>query len=207
MSNQNTELSDLTTVNESTGLKNQGGTVSKTNADTAVESSESTEPQRLPKGVIFEVLKNERRRRTIRYLREADGVVTLGEVAKHIAALENDKDVEQVNYAERKRVYVGLYQCHLPKMDDMGIVDFNKARGRIELTEEASQLRPYLDDGFDQRPWYRYYAGLSTVGLGVLALSVLSVLPAVPALAPVVLGFGLISAVHAYDSRVSDTEA
>jgi hypothetical protein len=95
-------------------------------------------------GEVFELLKNERRRRVIEYLKdEEDGATTLDVLAEHIAALENDIDVRQLSSSQRKRVYIALYQCHLPKMDNFGVVEYDKDRGTVELRDTAL-LDPYL---------------------------------------------------------------
>lgn len=95
---------------------------------------------------IFELLKNARRREVIQYLgRQEDETATLSDLAEHIAALENEIEVTQLSSDQRKRVYIGLYQCHLPKMDDMGVIDFDSNRGTIELKETVTQLQPYLE--------------------------------------------------------------
>ncbi|MFB6358651.1 MAG: hypothetical protein ABEJ96_06540, partial [Thiohalorhabdaceae bacterium] len=52
----------------------------------------------------------------------------LGDLAEHIASIENDKPEVALSSTERKRVYVALYQCHLPKMDDIGVIDFDEDR-------------------------------------------------------------------------------
>jgi hypothetical protein len=117
----------------------------------------------LPLDQIFEVLKNSRRRQTLRFLKENDGETTLSEVAEHIAALENDTTPRAITSAQRKRVYIGLYQCHLPKMDDMNVIDFEQNRGTIELGPNAEQLEPYLDGAAD-RDWYKMYLGVALVG-------------------------------------------
>jgi hypothetical protein len=70
--------------------------------------------------------------------------VTLGEVAEYIAGLECDVDPAQLNSQQRKRVYVGLYQCHLPKMADAGVIDYDQNRGNIELNERSARLLKYL---------------------------------------------------------------
>ncbi|NHN49785.1 hypothetical protein G9464_19635 [Halostella sp. JP-L12] len=115
--------------------------------------------------VMFEVLKNERRRFVLKYFDENEGPVALGDLAEHVAARENDKPVRELTSGERKRVYVGLYQCHLPKMDDAGIVDFNRNRGRIELGPNADLLDEYLETETEtERPWPRYYLGIAAVG-------------------------------------------
>ena len=114
--------------------------------------------------VIFDILKNQRRRHVLRYLRENEST-TLSDLAEHVAALENDKDVRSLTSSERKRVYVGLYQCHLPRMNDAGVIDFDSDRGRIELRDTADQLDEYLDveDG-PARPWHLYQLGLAVGG-------------------------------------------
>jgi DNA-binding transcriptional ArsR family regulator len=140
-----------------------------------VETEASTEdatPAALSLDLIFEILKNQRRREVIRYLREHEQQVTLSDLAEHIAALENDTDVASITSSQRKRVYVGLYQCHLPKMADMGIVQFNQNRGIVALGDRAPQLYQYLDnDAVEDRDWHRYYLGISALGLVVLGAS------------------------------------
>jgi DNA-binding transcriptional ArsR family regulator len=147
---------------------------------TETETGGEPETETLSPDVIFEVLKNERRRLALRYLRGRESKVSLGKLAEHIAAIENDKDVSMVRSNERKRVYVGLYQCHLPKMDDMGIVEFNRGRGLIELTDQAEQLFEYLDtdDEPETQRWYRYYGAASMGALLASALVWTGVIPA-----------------------------
>ena len=96
------------------------------------------------KDVIFDILKNERRRQALHYLRE-EPTTTLSDLSEHVAALENDKPIRELTSSERKRVYVGLYQCHLPKMADAGVLDYDRSRGSIELCDQTSPYFVYLD--------------------------------------------------------------
>src|SRR6056297_3193216 len=142
------------------------------NADDDIEAEESSAETQLSLDLLFEVLKNRRRREVIRYLREHEQQVTLSDLAEHIAALENDTDIASITSSQRKRVYVGLYQCHLPKMADMGIVPFNQNRGIVSLGENAPQLYEYLDNQSPEtRPWHQYYLGLSGVGAVLFLVS------------------------------------
>jgi hypothetical protein len=93
---------------------------------------------------VFEILKNKRRRAVLRYMQTVEDEVRLGELAEQIAGWECDKDVSQISSSERKRVYVGLYQCHLPKMDDADVIDFDQSRGTVERRPAANQLYAYL---------------------------------------------------------------
>ena len=138
------------------------------------------QPERLPLDRMFELLKNSRRRETLYYLKDNDGETSLSDLAEHIAALENDTTVAALSSKQRKRVYVGLYQCHLPMMDDLGVVEFNKDRGIVHLESRAAALDPYLEETDpDGRPWARYYLGASV--LGAASFAVLLMLPGVSA--------------------------
>lgn len=159
--------------------------------------------------IIFEILKNSRRREVIKYLREKGERVSLGELAEHVAAVENGITMKELSSSQRKRVYVGLYQCHLPKMDDVGVVEFNQDRGHVELTDMAVHFEKYLNQANQgpSRRWYQYYAGVSLIGVLVLGLSLI---PAVPGwavmgmLAVVVAIAGGLSGLHWAEENRSD---
>ncbi|SDN10970.1 hypothetical protein SAMN05192554_11573 [Haloarchaeobius iranensis] len=102
--------------------------------------------QELPLDVIFEIIRNRRRRLVLQCLDESDSeTLKLSELSEHIAAIENDTTEEALSAQQRKRVYVGLYQCHLPKMADSGVVEFDKNRGTVSEGPNVEQLDPYLD--------------------------------------------------------------
>jgi hypothetical protein len=169
--------------------------------------TESENSDRLSKDVIFELLKNRRRREVLAYLLEADETVTLGELAEQIAAWENDTEINALNSDQRKRVYVALYQTHLPKMDDAGIVEYDQDRGLITLSDNADLLMMYLDtDTHRQDRWDRWYAAISLVGVVVVTGALLGVPPlaAVPAIAlagTVVGAFSVLAAAHVMTNR------
>lgn len=135
------------------------------------ESQESEAPPKPSLDLVFGILKNSRRRKVLRYLCEHDGTATLSDLAEHIAAIENDTTPAQLSSSQRKRVYVGLYQCHLPKMDDVGVIDYNQARGKIELTDLAPHFEAYLDQDADdhEREWYRYYGAIAAASIAALS--------------------------------------
>lgn len=134
----------------------------------------SSGSERLSDDEMFEVLYNDRRRRILTYLLDHDGASTVGEMAEHIAARENDTTVQLLSSYERKRVYVGLYQNHLPMMDDVGIVDYDKNRGTVRLRDCSDQLEPYLEST-DEPDESRIVAGCALACAGLPLLSVLGV--------------------------------
>lgn len=125
------------------------------------------EQRRLGMDEVFGVLKAERRRFVLRYLHSANRAVTIGELAEALA--ERESDAETYNHQDRKRMYVSLYQAHLPKMDDLGIVEWDSREGAVRLTEAFEQVEPYL---FDRRNpplrWHRAYLGAGLLGIVVV---------------------------------------
>lgn len=187
----------------STGPTTQQIEESSTEPTTDATGGEESPAEKLSLDLIFEILKNERRREVIRYLREHEQQVTLSDLAEHIAALENDTDIASITSSQRKRVYVGLYQCHLPKMADMGIVQFNQNRGIVSLGENASQLYEYLDNQSpNTRPWHEYYLGLSGGGAVLFLVSLFAGgAVSIAALGVLCLAVGVCSGFHAIETR------
>lgn len=160
--------------------------------DSAAPGAQSDEVQDalLEKDDIFHILQNQRRRDSLRYLKKADDTVRMRDLAEQVAAWEHDTTLQALTSDERQRVYIALYQSHLPKLDEEGIINYNQSRGIVERTEEAAQLDPYLGDDDDEATdaqnkmldkrgsYYGGVLGLSTLLLGgaALNLSLLSLL-------------------------------
>jgi len=49
-----------------------------------------------------------------------------------------------VSSDERKRVYVALYQNHLPQLDDVGLIEYDQSRGRVAAGPALQQASKYL---------------------------------------------------------------
>lgn len=110
-----------------------------------IERLPRADGDRLSIGNVCHVLQNERRRLALDHLREADGPLRTSELAEAVAATENETSPEQLDHRERKRVYISLYQVHLPTLDDAGVVVYDSDRGTIEPLPAAEQLYEALD--------------------------------------------------------------
>lgn len=139
----------------------------------------------LSKGEIFEVLQNKRRRFVLQYLRRHGGPVDLGDLATEVASLEYETVCEDISKKQRKRVYTTLQQTHLPRMHDVGIVDYDSEDGTIDTTPHTDDLTVYLEivPG-SEFPWREYYLSIGAVSLAIMATLWVGVYPftAVPAL-------------------------
>lgn len=128
---------------------------------------------------IFETLSNERRRYVLAYLQQHDDEsVEFGELVTQVAAMENGVAVDRVTADQRKSVYVGLRQTHLPKMDAYNLIEYDPDRGEIEPTEATENAKLYLEFVPEHDiPWAVHYFGLSFVLGAILVLTWLSVDP------------------------------
>lgn len=128
----------------------------------------------VPNDLVYRVLSDTRRRYAFHYLKQCDGPITLRELAEQVAAWENEKDRNALSSQERKRVYISLYQSHLPTLDKEGIVDYDSETGTVGLPEAVAGLEIYLEvvPTWDLR-WSTYYLLLSILNGLVLLLAYL----------------------------------
>ncbi|PGF17882.1 hypothetical protein CP556_18410 [Natrinema sp. CBA1119] len=176
-------------------------------ASTASSDAAERSPT-LPVDDVFGILSNRRRRHTIAYLNEnGSDPVPIRELAAFVAARENDTSVQDVTYKERKRVYTSLHQLHLEKMDDLGIVEYDRDRGLIERTETTERFGTYLDSvAADGIAWSDVSVAVATFCLVGVGLAWSGLVPigsragfAVAFLVAAV--FALVSSAHAVDAR------
>lgn len=135
------------------------------------DKSDSLQSETPSSQAIYGLLADRRRRYTIHYLKQRAEAVTLRELAEQVAAWENEKPVEELRSQERKRVYIALYQSHLPSMDREGIVDYDSDGGTVSLAEEYAEIDIYLEVvPSDDVPWSVYYLGLAVANAVLLGL-------------------------------------
>lgn len=146
------------------------------------------ELDKLTQDTAYDLLSNARRRLVISHLRGAEEPVSVSELSERIAAWENDIPVEELSDQQIKRVYVSLYQIHIPKLDEFGLVDYDKDSGEVALTPRVSELDNYLpkrdqdhdradgitreagdEEGGFPTKWEHLYAGIALLALGIYA--------------------------------------
>ena len=122
-----------------------------TDGDSTHGATEDTpaDEMSISKDDAFHLLQNARRRAVLRYLLEHDDTerFVMRDVAEEVAAWEHDTTVQQLVSDERQRVYIALYQSHLPKLDEHGLIEYNQSRGVIEPKPLIAAVEPYLADG------------------------------------------------------------
>lgn len=105
---------------------------------------------------LLAILANARRRELIRLLRHRE-TVELEDAAELIAYLENEDldHPDELSSEQRKRVYIGLYQDHLPTLTQHAIVEWDtQTNGPISSGRNYDVTTTALDTlktGFDPR--------------------------------------------------------
>ena len=71
---------------------------------------------------IMTALGNRRRRLAVKAVAQSEDILDIGGLSETVGAMELGKPRAQVTSTERKRYYVGMYQTHLPRLEDAGVV-------------------------------------------------------------------------------------
>lgn len=164
--------------NDETKLKAEGGEPSSSDDRDELPIDEGPSIGEGPSiDEVFDILKNERRRLVLSYIRQ-HGEATVGDLAIHVAAIENDKDEAAVRGQERKRVYISLYQSHLPRMKSAGAIEYDSDRGTITPTSQTSDFYQILQTSQSKAPRFvggrsMYYLALGLVGIVAFLSTVL----------------------------------
>jgi DNA-binding transcriptional ArsR family regulator len=96
------------------------------------------EEGRIPRDDLFVVLKNDRRRATIRLLAEREEPVSLSDVATHVA----DSEAETGSGGSYRSTYVSLQQSHVPLLEEYGVVRYDR---ESKTLRKGPQLGPVVD--------------------------------------------------------------
>lgn len=114
---------------------------------------------------IHGVLSNERRRMTLEILGEDDGSISARELSERIAERETGQQPPPRNI--RQSAYVSLIQSHLPKLDELDIVEYESGSKTVTLSSSAEQVSTFMDSGsrsvLDEH--YLLVAAVGVVGL------------------------------------------
>lgn len=165
----------------------------------------------LSQDVVFDLLSSPRRRFVLYYLNQVEGEVEIGELADEVAAWENDTAVDDLTSQQRKRVYVSLYQTHVPKMEDAGIIEYDSDSGTVALADQADDISAYLSREENGRPWQRYYLALAVVSAlfyaaVALQIAAFAALSEFTAGLIIIAAFALTAIAHLVDTQRSGTE-
>jgi hypothetical protein len=138
----------------------------------------------LSEGTIYEILANRRRRETIRHLTvESSGeATTLHDLSQEIAARETGESPPP--RGARESVYNSLHQTHLPKLEELGVVDYDRDAREVHPSEHARDVDKYMEVVTSHGvTWSEVYRSLGVASLTLVLWSLVG-LPVVSAVDP-----------------------
>lgn len=119
--------------------------------------------EELTKDEVFEVLSSSRRRQILYHLHRRDGRADLRTLARDTAAEEVGDPVDDDVV---KRFYISLYQTHVPKLEQTGLVEYDSDEKSVVLTDRVSDIARVLNEDLgSNRQWATYYAVAALVGV------------------------------------------
>jgi hypothetical protein len=154
---------------------------------------------------IHGLLANERRRAVIERLDASTGTVTVRDLSTAIAETETGQSPPPARV--RESVYTSLHQTHLPKLDAVGVVEYDRERSLVHVRPAVRQIDRHMDvvNGLGIT-WGEYYRGLGVLGL-TLVIGSLAGLPVVDTVDPLLPASGTLAlfaasgAVQLWDDR------
>lgn len=122
----------------------------------------------LSQNEAYDLLSNPRRRFVISHLRKHGDPMSVSDLSDAVAAWENDAPVGELTDRQVKRVYVSLYQTHLPKLRDAGLLDYDQEAGVVSATSAVNELDSYMPESKQtDRRWPLVYVIVAATALAL----------------------------------------
>lgn len=84
-----------------------------------------------PSTGVFDALAHTRRRVMLSILVERQRPISEHDLVTQIAAYEQEKSLVDVTNEEQREIQISLYHCHLPKLEDLGMIERDSDEGTI----------------------------------------------------------------------------
>lgn len=114
--------------------------------------------------VVFSSLSDSRRRCILLLLQDRTSAIGLQELATNLVAEEQDKPLVEVTPADVERISADLVHTHLPKLDDAGLITWDRATKTVATTNHPAlpdpKFRRIIDTAVDG--WDDVLANLSS---------------------------------------------
>lgn len=84
---------------------------------------------------IHDALSSPRRLHILRLLAEAGTSLTLANLAREIARIEQDRSQVGVTAEQTKEMQISLHHIHIPRLIDADLVEYDKNKGRVGMRD------------------------------------------------------------------------
>lgn len=104
---------------------------------------QNNDDEGLERTEIHQVLSNRRRQLTLQYLAQNGGSMEVRELSEEIASEFSSERPAPRDL--RASVYSSLHQTHLPKLDELQVVDYGLDSNSVSLSERFDDVKLYMD--------------------------------------------------------------
>lgn len=94
-----------------------------------------------PPTSVFDALAHARRRVLLSILVERQGPITEHELAAQIAACEQETPPGDETNEKHEQIQLSLSHCHLPKLEDVGLIEYDRDEGAV-VTDTSVDFEP-----------------------------------------------------------------
>lgn len=94
---------------------------------------------------VYSCLAHQRSRYTLHHLLQAEFMMPQDVLAERVSEQEFGRDSCRITSEEQKRVEISLYHVHLPRLEDAGLIDYDRCSGFAALPPRTEQLLEQLD--------------------------------------------------------------
>ena len=91
------------------------------------------------------LLHHRRRRHLVDCLHEFDEPISLPDLADEVAIREREVDLTDISAEEVKEIYLSLYHNHIPKLANIGVLEYDQETDLVVGTPNLERLIP--DEG------------------------------------------------------------
>jgi hypothetical protein len=110
-----------------------------------ISEPSSWSPNHLSKDRVLSLMSRPRRRKVVHAQLEADGKsLTRTELVNVVASGEEERPPELIEAEVLRTVQTSLDHIHLPKLADVGVVDYDRGAGSVALGPAAGDVVPLL---------------------------------------------------------------
>ncbi|MDD3248356.1 MAG: hypothetical protein PHF18_16120 [Methanosarcina sp.] len=133
------------------------------NSSLEIKADLQNQQVQLSKSDIFGVLQNDRRRCVLEILR-SQGNQSIRSLSEEIARLESGE--ADPKSTVRKSIYVSLLQTHIPKMENLGVIIYDREHDSVDLLPASRNFDIYMETvKKGDMPWSHFYLGLSALAV------------------------------------------
>jgi hypothetical protein len=101
----------------------------------------------------FDLLRNARRRGVL-YVLKRNGRMSVHTIARRIAEWQSEGNSSA---PDTESIETSLVHAHLPKLDDAGVIEYDRDEEAVELDESARDLDPLLRCTREREPGFHTF--------------------------------------------------